>query len=74
MFYEDNLKFYIQHVDNVENPEIQLLDNKEKYGASYFLYMCHQNKLKYIVFIQSTNILCYAAPQDQLGDIFPEHC
>lgn len=74
MFYEDNLKFYINHVNGVEAPEIQLLDSKEKYGAHYFLYMCHQNKLKYIVYVQNTNILAYAAQEDQLRDIFPDHC
>jgi hypothetical protein len=74
MFYEDNLKFYIQHVDQVAEPDIQLLDTKEKYGATYFLYICHQNKIKYTIMVQSSNVLSYRAQEDQLRDIFPDHC
>ena len=74
MFYEDNLKLYISNVDNIKDPTIQILDTKNMYGATYCLYMCHDNKQKYIVLVQASNILSYRAQEDQLKDIFPEHC
>lgn len=74
MFYENNLKLYISNVDNVTDPEVQLLSTKDMYGATYCLYMCHQNKQKYIIMIQNSNILSYRAQEDQMNDIFPEHC
>ena len=74
MFYEDNLKLYISSVDKIENPDIQLISTKEIYGATYILYMCHQNKEKYMIMIQNSNILSYKAQEDQLQDMFPDHC
>jgi hypothetical protein len=74
MFYEDNLKLYIKNVEDIESPEVQLISSKDMYGATYMLYMCHQNKTKYIILVQSGNILSYKAQEDQLQDIFPEHC
>jgi len=74
MFYENNLKFFIEHVDKVEAPvEIQLLSSKDKYSSTYMLYMCHQNKEKYIVMCQSSNVICYKAEAELIKDIFPEH-
>ena len=73
MFYENNLRLFIQHVDSVESPEIQLLASKDKYNSTYMLYICHQNKEKYIVMCQSSNVISYKAEPELIKDIFPEH-
>lgn len=74
MFYENNLKSYIENVEKIESPEIQLLAQRIIHGATYMLYICHQNKEKYTIMVQNTNILSYKTPQDQLTEMFADHC
>lgn len=73
MFYENNLKMFIENVDSIESPEIQLLDTKEKYSTTYMLYICHQNKEKYIVMCQNSNVVSYKAQPELVKDVFPDH-
>ena len=74
MLHEHNVKLYIEHTEKIAEPDIQLLNMKQIKGATYVLYMCHNNKTKYVAMIQDTNICSYKPDDELLRDLFPEFC